>query len=165
MSVHDKATPGKPADSLSYRDSGVDIDAGNRLVERIKPAVAKTHRPGVLAGLGGFGALFELPLADYRERLQDQAKRQAAVASPAWLPDFLRDGVVRARVTAPPAGGAANDALVRLLAETRRVGRSRISIVRGAITRTPFPAAYPFPREWKTASSSPGSSPGRSRAP
>jgi len=53
--------------SLSYRDSGVDIDAGNRLVDRIKPAVARTHRPGVLAGLGGFGALFELPLGRYRE--------------------------------------------------------------------------------------------------
>jgi phosphoribosylformylglycinamidine cyclo-ligase len=56
----------KPS-SLSYRDSGVDIDAGSELIERIKPAVAKTRRPGVLAGLGGFGALFELPLDRYRE--------------------------------------------------------------------------------------------------
>ena len=47
--------------SLSYRDAGVDIDAGNALVERIKPAVARTRRPEVLGGLGGFGALFELP--------------------------------------------------------------------------------------------------------
>ena len=54
-------------DRLSYRDSGVDIDAGSELIERIKPAVAKTRRPGVLAGLGGFGALFELPLDRYRE--------------------------------------------------------------------------------------------------
>jgi phosphoribosylformylglycinamidine cyclo-ligase len=53
--------------SLSYRDSGVDIDAGSELIERIKPAVARTRRPGVLAGLGGFGALFELPLDRYRE--------------------------------------------------------------------------------------------------
>jgi phosphoribosylformylglycinamidine cyclo-ligase len=45
----------------------VDIDAGNALVERIKPAVARTRRPGVMAGLGGFGALFELPLERYRE--------------------------------------------------------------------------------------------------
>ncbi len=52
--------------SLSYRDAGVDIDAGNRLVERIRPAAARTARPGVLAGLGGFGALFELPLDRYR---------------------------------------------------------------------------------------------------
>ncbi|NOZ36470.1 MAG: phosphoribosylformylglycinamidine cyclo-ligase, partial [Gammaproteobacteria bacterium] len=53
--------------SLSYRDAGVDIDAGNSLVERIKPLAASTKRPGVMAGLGGFGALFELPLDRYRE--------------------------------------------------------------------------------------------------
>jgi phosphoribosylformylglycinamidine cyclo-ligase len=53
--------------SLSYRDAGVDIDAGNKLVERIKPIVKQTFRPGVLTGLGGFGALFELPLQHYRE--------------------------------------------------------------------------------------------------
>ncbi|MDT8409474.1 MAG: phosphoribosylformylglycinamidine cyclo-ligase [Wenzhouxiangellaceae bacterium] len=45
---------------LSYRDAGVDIDAGNRLVERIKPAVKRTRRPEVIGGLGGFGGLFEL---------------------------------------------------------------------------------------------------------
>jgi phosphoribosylformylglycinamidine cyclo-ligase len=55
------------AATLSYRDAGVDIDAGNSLVERIKPIVRKTFRPGVLTGLGGFGALFELPLDRYRE--------------------------------------------------------------------------------------------------
>ena len=50
------------ADSpLSYRDAGVDIDAGNRLVENIKPIARRTTRPEVLAGLGGFGALIELP--------------------------------------------------------------------------------------------------------
>ena len=53
--------------SLSYRDAGVDIDAGAALVERIKPMAAATFRPGVVTGLGGFGALFELPLAAYRE--------------------------------------------------------------------------------------------------
>jgi len=46
---------------LTYRDAGVDIDAGNDLVERIKPLVAATRRQGVLGGLGGFGGLFELP--------------------------------------------------------------------------------------------------------
>jgi phosphoribosylformylglycinamidine cyclo-ligase len=51
---------------LSYRDAGVDIDAGSALVERIKPAVARTRRPEVLGGLGGFGALFELPPGRYR---------------------------------------------------------------------------------------------------
>jgi phosphoribosylformylglycinamidine cyclo-ligase len=56
--------PLKP--SLSYRDSGVDIDAGGRLVERIKPFAARTRREGVLAGIGGFGALFELS-AKYRQ--------------------------------------------------------------------------------------------------
>jgi phosphoribosylformylglycinamidine cyclo-ligase len=53
--------------SLSYRDAGVDIDAGEALVERIKPLAAATFRPGVVAGLGGFGALFELPLDRYRQ--------------------------------------------------------------------------------------------------
>jgi phosphoribosylformylglycinamidine cyclo-ligase len=53
--------------SLSYRDAGVDIDAGNALVERIKPIVKQTFRPGVLTGLGGFGALFELPLDRFKE--------------------------------------------------------------------------------------------------
>jgi len=47
--------------SLTYRDAGVDIDAGEELVERIKPRVRRTMRPEVLGGLGGFGALFELP--------------------------------------------------------------------------------------------------------
>ena len=52
--------------SLSYRDAGVDIDAGDELVERIKPFAKKTLREGVLSGLGGFGALFEVPKR-YRE--------------------------------------------------------------------------------------------------
>ncbi|MGM0563242.1 MAG: phosphoribosylformylglycinamidine cyclo-ligase [Pseudomonadota bacterium] len=47
--------------SLSYRDAGVDIDAGNALVERIKSDVKRTQRPGVMGGIGGFGGLFELP--------------------------------------------------------------------------------------------------------
>jgi len=51
---------------LSYQDAGVDIDAGERLVQQIAPAVQTTHRPGVLSGLGGFGGLFELP-SGYRE--------------------------------------------------------------------------------------------------
>jgi phosphoribosylformylglycinamidine cyclo-ligase len=51
---------------LSYRDAGVDIDAGNRLVDLIKPLAARTRRPGVLAGVGGFAALFEAPAGRYR---------------------------------------------------------------------------------------------------
>jgi phosphoribosylformylglycinamidine cyclo-ligase len=46
---------------ITYRDAGVDIDAGDELVERIKPLVRRTQRPEVLAGIGGFGALVELP--------------------------------------------------------------------------------------------------------
>ena len=46
---------------ISYKDAGVDIDAGDALIERIKPLAKKTMREGVLAGIGGFGALFEVP--------------------------------------------------------------------------------------------------------
>lgn len=52
--------------SLSYKDAGVDIDAGNALVDRIKGVAKRTRRPEVMAGLGGFGALCELP-AGYKE--------------------------------------------------------------------------------------------------
>ena len=52
---------------LTYKDAGVDIDAGNDLVERIKPLVAETMRPEVLTGLGGFGGLFALPPGKYAE--------------------------------------------------------------------------------------------------
>ena len=57
----------KPSRSLSYKDAGVDIEAGNRLVERIGDAVRATRRPEVLGGLGGFGGLFALPVERYRE--------------------------------------------------------------------------------------------------
>ena len=52
---------------LTYADAGVDIDAGNALVERIKPAARRTLRAGVMGGLGGFGALFDLKAAGYRD--------------------------------------------------------------------------------------------------
>src|SRR5690348_11036568 len=52
---------------LTYRDAGVDIDAGDELVERIKPVVKRTMRKEVLAGIGGFGALVEVPLERYRK--------------------------------------------------------------------------------------------------
>ena len=51
----------KATQSLSYKDAGVDIDAGNALIDKIKGAAKRTRRPEVMAGLGGFGALFELP--------------------------------------------------------------------------------------------------------
>ncbi len=52
---------------VTYRDAGVDIDAGEELVERIKPHVKRSMRPEVLAGIGGFGALVEVPLDRYRK--------------------------------------------------------------------------------------------------
>jgi phosphoribosylformylglycinamidine cyclo-ligase len=66
--MSDKQSPASEpqSTSLSYKDAGVDIDAGNALVERIKGVAKRTRRPGVMAGLGGFGALFELPTG-YRE--------------------------------------------------------------------------------------------------
>ena len=53
--------------SMTYRDAGVDIDAGNQLIEKIKPFVAKTKRAEVMAGLGGFGGLFALQSKNYNE--------------------------------------------------------------------------------------------------
>ncbi|MEJ2035239.1 MAG: phosphoribosylformylglycinamidine cyclo-ligase [Maritimibacter sp.] len=58
-------TDGK--NGITYADAGVDIDAGNDLVERIKPAAKRSNRPGVMAGLGGFGALFDLKAAGYSD--------------------------------------------------------------------------------------------------
>ena len=59
-------SPPPAASPLSYKSAGVDIDAGDALIERIKPLARKTMREGVLAGIGGFGALFEVPKR-YRE--------------------------------------------------------------------------------------------------
>ncbi len=58
-----------PESSLNYRDAGVDIDAGNELVERIKPDIKTTQRDGCVGSIGGFGGLFELPLERYRKPL------------------------------------------------------------------------------------------------
>ncbi|MBN2629778.1 MAG: phosphoribosylformylglycinamidine cyclo-ligase [Rhodobacteraceae bacterium] len=57
----------KGHNGLTYADAGVDIDAGNALVERIKPAAKRTMRSGTMGGLGGFGALFDLRAAGYRD--------------------------------------------------------------------------------------------------
>lgn len=59
-------SPSSAPPPLTYRDAGVDIDAGNELVERIKPLVKRSFRPEVMGGLGGFGALFDLS-SKYRE--------------------------------------------------------------------------------------------------
>jgi phosphoribosylformylglycinamidine cyclo-ligase len=58
-------TTGK--NGMTYAEAGVDIDAGNALVELIKPAAKRTTRPGVMSGLGGFGALFDLKAAGYSD--------------------------------------------------------------------------------------------------
>ncbi len=65
MSQSDSNNSANP--SLSYRDAGVDIDAGADLVEQIKPHVKRTMRPEVMGGIGGFGALFEIPLDRYQK--------------------------------------------------------------------------------------------------
>ncbi|WP_370301823.1 phosphoribosylformylglycinamidine cyclo-ligase [Pseudooceanicola sp.] len=52
---------------MTYAEAGVDIDAGNALVDRIKPAAARTQRPGTMSGLGGFGALFDLKAAGFAD--------------------------------------------------------------------------------------------------
>ncbi len=66
MKKNPPATPGGTPSGMTYREAGVDIDAGDALVENIKPLAARTRREGVLAGIGGFGALFEVPKR-YRE--------------------------------------------------------------------------------------------------
>ncbi|MBL8561482.1 MAG: phosphoribosylformylglycinamidine cyclo-ligase [Gemmobacter sp.] len=60
-------TQNGPKTGLTYADAGVDIDAGNALVERIKPAAKRTNRSGTMSGLGGFGALFDLKAAGYQD--------------------------------------------------------------------------------------------------
>ena len=52
---------------LTYRDAGVDIEAGHALINRIKPLAKRTYQPGVITGLGGFSGMFELPLTDYKQ--------------------------------------------------------------------------------------------------
>jgi len=59
--------PTKKPESLSYKSSGVDIDAGEALVERIKPIAAKTRRGECLGGIGGFGGLFQLDTEKYKD--------------------------------------------------------------------------------------------------
>jgi phosphoribosylformylglycinamidine cyclo-ligase len=57
----------QPTEPITYKDAGVDIEAGDELVERIKPAVRRSMRPEVLGGLGGFGAMFEIPVDRYKK--------------------------------------------------------------------------------------------------
>src|ERR1700759_1764471 len=64
---HQDARNGLRSAGLSYRDAGVDIDAGDALVDMIKPLTKATKRPGVMGSLGGFGALFDLKAAGFKD--------------------------------------------------------------------------------------------------
>ncbi|MFT8444051.1 MAG: phosphoribosylformylglycinamidine cyclo-ligase [Acetobacter orientalis] len=61
------SSPATPSSSLTYRDSGVDIEAGEALIDAIRPAAKATDRPGTMGGLGGFGALFDLKAAGFKD--------------------------------------------------------------------------------------------------
>jgi len=65
--MSDNTQSKKQPKALSYRDAGVNIDAGNQLVEKIRGSVSSTKRPGVLGSIGGFGGLFELPTDRYQQ--------------------------------------------------------------------------------------------------
>ncbi|MEO0484901.1 MAG: phosphoribosylformylglycinamidine cyclo-ligase [Pseudomonadota bacterium] len=78
---------------ITYADAGVDIDAGNALVERIKPAAARTARPGVMAGLGGFGALFDLKAAGYTDPVLVAATDGVGTKLRIAIDTGLHDGV------------------------------------------------------------------------
>ncbi len=84
-----------PGNGLTYADAGVDIDAGNALVERIKPAAASTARPGVMAGLGGFGALFDLKAAGYTDPILVAATDGVGTKLRIAIETGLLDGVGR----------------------------------------------------------------------
>ena len=84
-----------PGEGLTYADAGVDIDAGNALVERIKPAAATTARPGVMAGLGGFGALFDLKAAGYADPILVAATDGVGTKLRVAIETGLLDGVGR----------------------------------------------------------------------
>ena len=85
--------PGHNAPPLTYKDAGVDIDAGDSLVEHIKPLARSTNRPGVLGGLGGFGGLFDLRAAGFRDPIlvsgTDGVGTKLKVAIEAAIPDTV----------------------------------------------------------------------------
>jgi len=72
---------------LTYADAGVDIDAGNALVDRIKPAAKATGRSGVMGGLGGFGALFDLKAAGYADPILVAATDGGVAFAAPWPTD------------------------------------------------------------------------------
>ncbi|KIT17162.1 phosphoribosylformylglycinamidine cyclo-ligase [Jannaschia aquimarina] len=78
---------------LTYAQSGVDIEAGDALVERIKPAAKATERPGTMAGLGGFGALFDLKAAGYSDPVLVAATDGVGTKLKLAIDTGLHDGV------------------------------------------------------------------------
>jgi phosphoribosylformylglycinamidine cyclo-ligase len=78
---------------LTYRDAGVDIDAGNALVKAIGPLAAKTMRPGVLGGIGGFGGLFDLKACGYRDPLLVAATDGVGTKLKLAVETGLHDGI------------------------------------------------------------------------
>ena len=105
--------------TLTYRDAGVDIDAGNSLVDRIKPAAAATARPGVMGGLGGFGALFDLKAAGFRDPVLVAAtdgvgtKLKIAIETGEYTHDRHRPrGHVRQRPRRAGRGAAASSSTI-----------------------------------------------------
>ena len=78
---------------ITYADAGVDIDAGNALVDRIKPAAQRTERPGTMSGLGGFGALFDLKGAGYSDPILVAASDGVGTKRRIAIDTGLVDGV------------------------------------------------------------------------
>ena len=85
--------PGHNRPPLTYKDAGVDIDAGDNLVEHIKPLAKSTNRPGVMGGLGGFGGLFDLKAAGFTDPIlvsgTDGVGTKLKVAIEAAVPDTV----------------------------------------------------------------------------
>jgi phosphoribosylformylglycinamidine cyclo-ligase len=85
--------PGHNRPPLTYKDAGVDIDAGDALVEHIKPLARSTNRPGVMGGLGGFGGLFDLKAAGFHDPIlvsgTDGVGTKLKVAIEAGIPDTV----------------------------------------------------------------------------
>ena len=85
--------PGHNRPPLTYKEAGVDIDAGDALVEHIKPLARSTNRPGVMGGLGGFGGLFDLKAAGFKDPIlvsgTDGVGTKLKVAIEAGVPDTV----------------------------------------------------------------------------
>src|SRR5664279_2889082 len=93
MKGTDMSTAKAPSASLTYADAGVSIDTGNALVDAIKPLAALTDRPGTMSSLGGFGALFDLKAAGFKDPVlvsgTDGVGTKLMVAIKAGIPDTV----------------------------------------------------------------------------